>query len=315
MSGSSIRRAMRRTSLRSQTSTDRLRVAVGRNAALAVRSRTVDDIREAEFTVYSQFGEDGILQYLIANLPGIPHLLVEIGVQDYEECNSRYLVSADNWSGLVVDSGTAHIETIDDLGLRWRFGLQARSVWVTRDNVVQIIHEAGCADELGLLSLDIDGNDYWVLESLISGPSHISPTIVVVEYNSIFGPDRAVSVPYREDFDRAQAHSSHLYYGASLAAFHHVLTAQGYRLTGSNSAGNNAFFVRTDAVAGSALPNLTPAEAYVRSVFREARDSEGHLLLIDPHTDGVTLIADLPLVDVRTGDVTTVAGAVGLPPP
>ena len=314
MPRSPLRRIVPGSSPTVDPASDRIRLGIGRLAALAVRDRSFEDIRNAEFTVYSQFGEDGILQYLISKTPGIPHRLVEIGVQDYEECNSRFLVCADNWQGLVVDADDAHLATIDALGLRWRFGLVAETAWITRGNVVPLIldHDLG-GRELGLLSLDIDGNDYWILEALGASSTPITPALVVVEYNSIFGPDRAVTVPYREDFDRASAHGSHLYYGASLAALHASLAAQGYQLAGSNSAGNNAFFVRSDV--GGALPDLTPQEAYVRSVFREARDTDGELLYIDPHRDGVRLIAEMPLVDVLSGESCLVGDCVNLPPP
>ena len=108
--------------------------------------------------------------------------------------------------------------------------------------------------EIGLLSIDIDGNDYWVLEAIDS----VSPQILVAEYNSLFGPERAVTVPYDAAFVRGEKHYSHLYWGASLAALVRAAETKGLALVGGNRAGNNAFFVRRDTLGG--IPERTAAE-------------------------------------------------------
>jgi len=273
---------------------------------MRVRDRALEDLRDAEFSVFSQWGEDGILQYLVSHMGIGVDTFVEIGVQDYTECNTRFLLCNDNWCGLIIDAGTAHRETLDRDGLRWRFTIEAASAWVTRENVQGLIADAGIRGDIGLLSLDIDGNDYWVLETALSD---IAPGIIVVEYNSAFGAERAITVPYRADFDRTRAHVSNLYYGASLAAFDRLLTTKGYRLVVSNSAGNNAFFVRED-LAGE-FPRTSVADGYVKSRFRESRGPDGALTYLDPHGEGLRLIAELPVVDLETGDQLSIAAALG----
>jgi hypothetical protein len=118
-----------------------------------------------------------------------------------------------------------------------------------------------------------------------------------------------VTVPYDPSFSRSDAHWSWLYFGASLPAFHRLLVGRGYRLVGSNTTGNDAFFVRDD-VAGS-LPGLSAAEAWVESRFRESRGPEGKLTLLDSHASRRGVMAEMPLVDTATGEVISVGDLDG----
>lgn len=274
---------------------DRLLLAIGRQESRTVRAATYRTLAEAEFRVFSQWGEDGILQYLLGKVPVASTVFVEIGVQDYSESNTRFLLQNDNWGGLIVDCDRAHVEFAQAHGLDWRHELTAAQAFVTRDNVNRVIAQAGLRGDIGLLSLDIDGNDYWVLDAL----DVVSPRILVVEYNSVLGPELAVTIPYTPDFDRRRAHPSTLYYGASLAALCLAAERKGYELVGSNSAGNNAFFVRRDVLGG--LAPVPPREAWVASRFRESRDASGAPSHVSGHLDRLRLIADLPLVQVPGG--------------
>jgi hypothetical protein len=251
-------------------------------------------MREAEFRAFSQFGEDGIIQWLIARVPIENKVFVEFGTEDYRESNTRFLLEHDAWRGLLLDSGRSHIQYLVESGLGWRHRVHARSAFVTPDNINELL--ADVAGDVGLLSIDIDGIDYWVLEKL----TVISPRILVVEYNSVWGAERAVSVPFDPGFDRVSAHWSSLYFGASLAAYCHLLARRGYRFVGSNSAGNNAFFVRDD-IAG-ALPALTAREGWVESEFRESRDPQNRMSYVDAHPDRRALMAGMPLIDVISGE-------------
>ena len=285
---------------RGAASHDEVLLAIGRQSASLQRAFPPATASEAGFRVFSQWDEDGIIQYLVDRVPVERTTFVEIGVEDYRECNTRFLLCNDGWEGLAIDSGTAHRDFIERTELRWRYPIDTASAWITADNVNHVIADAGFVGDVGLVSLDVDGNDYWVL-----GRFRWSPRILIVEYNSAFGPDRAVNIPYREDFSRTKAHYSNLYYGASLAALRRSAVRKGYRLVTSNRAGNNAFFVRDD-VAGD-LPDRPADDAWVRSAFREARDTNGRLTYLDPHRDGLELIGSLPLVDVESGTTRTVA--------
>jgi hypothetical protein len=284
----------------SSAEVERLQLAIGRHESRTVRSAKYDRIQDAEFRVFSQFGEDGIIQYLISCVPIENDTFVEFGVEDYSESNTRFLLCNDNWRGLILDVGTAHIDFVRSHELGWRHSIETRSVFITKDNINDSIASAGFTGDLGLLSVDIDGNDYWVLDAI----NVVQPRILIVEYNSTFGPDATVTVPYDPAFDRTKADPSNLYWGASLAALCLAAEAKGLAFVGSNSAGNNAFFVRRDLIAG--LPNPTPHAGWVEARFRESRFESGALSYIDGRASRTAAIAELPLVDVVRGTTTTV---------
>jgi hypothetical protein len=268
-------------------------------ACIAVKSLAgkkafdVRSIQETEFQVFSQFGEDGIIQFLISNVD-IPHkTFVEFGVEDYKESNTRYLLVNDNWSGLVIDGGQANIESIKSDAIYWKHDLTALSAFITKDNINSLIASRFSGD-IGLLSIDIDGNDYWIWDSI----NVVNPRIVICEYNSVFGKKHNISIPYSEDFVRKKAHFSHLYFGASLRALCMLAEKRGYFFVGCNSAGNNAFFVRKDVIGN--LPVVSQEEGYVASKFRESRDEHGNLNFISGE-NRIKLIASMSVFDFKTG--------------
>ncbi len=251
------------------------------------------DIREAEFGVFSQFGEDGILQYLVRQI-GLPknlHTFVEFGVETYQEANTRFLVVNDNWRGLVIDGSLDNIARVKEDPIFWRHELNATAAFIDADNINRLIGEGGYRGEIGILSVDIDGNDYWVWDRI----DVVNPVIVVAEYNSVFGPDQAVTVPYDPGFVRGHVHHSNLYWGCSLKALELLGRKKGYALVGSNSAGNNAFFVRRDCLSG--LREVAAEQAYVESRFRESRDTRGRLTYLSG-ISRLGAIAELPVYDV-----------------
>ena len=176
----------------------------------------------------------------------------------------------------------------------WRHDLTAVHAFVDASNVNPLFSRHGFAGEIGLLSVDIDGNDYWVWKAIDA----VQPIIVIVEYNSLFGAERAVAIPYDPAFDRADAHHSNLYWGCSIGALKRVADEKGYALVGSNSAGNNAYFVRRDRMG--TLRELGVREAHVVARYREARDEAGNLTYA-PREARLQAIADLDLVDVESG--------------
>ena len=110
--------------------------------------------------------------------------------------------------------------------------------------------------------------------------SKLNPSIIILEYNSVFGKDRMITVPYRKDFKRTKAHYSNLFYGASLPALNYVAIKKGYSLVGCNLAGNNAYFVRKDLL-NEKVKELSIDEAYIKSKYRESRNKDYSLSYID----------------------------------
>jgi hypothetical protein len=284
-----------------------LKVLCGHLAAQHSRSLPAStSLHETEFQVFSQWGEDGILQFLLAHVPVPNTVFVEFGVETYTEASTRFLLINNYWSGLIIDGSESSMEAVRTSDLAWRHTLHARSAWITAENINEIISSAGIAGDIGILSVDIDGVDYWVWEKI----HVVQPRIVIAEYNSLFGPAAKVTPPYDPKFERAKAHSSQVFYGASLAALDHLGRLKGYTLIGTNSAGNNAFFVRNDLA--SVFPSPTVAEVYQAARFREARLPDGKLAFPSLH-DAQRMIEDCIVFDLAQGKECKLRDASGWP--
>ena len=278
---------------------DMIQQALGRIEARQTSDVAAGDLLAAEFKVSSQWGEDGIIEHLVRHVPIDRKFFIEFGVEDYTEANTRFLLRNRNWSGLVLDGSEAQVEKIKQDAVYWRHDITAVASFVTRETINETLSKHGRRGDIGLLSIDIDGNDYWVWEAI----DCISPRIVSVEYNSVFGADAAVSIPYDARFMRTASHHSNLYFGCSIGALKHLADKKGYALVGSDSAGINAFFVRND-VAGK-FRNLSAKEAYVQSKLRQSRGTDGALNYLS-HRASRAAMAAMPLVDVTTGAALTV---------
>lgn len=254
----------------------------------------VGNLEEVEFQVFSQRGEDGILQYIISKIDIPNKIFVEFGVENYTESNTRLLLINNHWSGLVIDGDASNIRFIKDDFIYWKYDVTALHSFITRENIDGIITGYTSCRDIGLLSVDIDGNDYWVWEAIGS----ISPRIVTCEYNSAFGANEKVSVPYDPAFIRGRAHYSELYWGASLAAFCHLAEKKGYDFIGCAGAGVNAFFVRKDCSAP--FKKYSPQEGFRESQNRDSKDRNGKLSFLR-HDQRLAVIRDMPVVDVSSG--------------
>jgi hypothetical protein len=253
----------------------------------------VKSIQDYEYRVYSQFGEDGIIQMLIDQVRPKEKVFVEFGVEDYAESNTRFLLKNNNWSGLVIDGSDENIRKIRKSNYYWKHNLKAVEAFIDRDNINKILSDNGVSGNIGLLSIDIDGNDYWVWEKI----NVIDPDIVIVEYNSRFGSEKAVTIPYSKDFIRSKAHYSMIYFGASLAALCYLAQKKGYDFVGCSSSGVNSFFVKR-TVRPTTLPVITPMKGFVENQVREARNEEGEMAYLSREEERKVL-EGLPLVDVR----------------
>jgi hypothetical protein len=272
---------------------DALKVLAAQPLVQNVRAgETFSHLRDSEFKVFSQFGDDGIIQYLIHRLAPLPDSFVEFGVENYHESNTRFLLLNDNWRGLVLDGNQKCVDQIQRDAIYWRHTLIARPAWITRDNINNLLRDASFHGQIGLLSIDIDGNDYWVWEKLDA----VDPAIVIVEYNSVFGPDLAVTIPYDEKFVRHRAHYSGQFWGASLPALDLLAKRKGYSLVGCNSAGNNAYFVRNEKI--DSLRALEPKEGFVDARWRDSRDKDGKLSYLTG-AERFQAIAEMEVYDLR----------------
>jgi hypothetical protein len=257
------------------------------------RNRQPSQLKDYEFSVFSQWGEDGILQHLIHTIDINNRTFIEFGVEDFTESNCRFLMMKDNWSGFVIDGSEINIIRLRKSDYFWKHDLKAISAFIDRDNVDSLLEKSGFDGDLGVLSIDIDGNDYYVLEAI----SHFRPRILICEYNAVFGSVRKIAVPYESDFVRSRKHHSNLYFGASLAAMTHLAKSKGYSLVGTTSAGNDAFFIRNDLVSDS-IQVLSVEQAFTDSKFRESRDEQGNLSFVSGG-GRLALIQGLPIYEVE----------------
>jgi hypothetical protein len=270
-------------------------LAIGRILSETISAKTnYKSISDFEFKIFSQFGDDGIIQWLIHNMQIEEENFVEFGVQDYKESNTRFLLMNNNWSGMVIDGSAKNIKKIINSSYYWRHALQAEHAFVNRDNINNLLLTSGFGKNIGLLHIDIDGMDYWVWEKI----SAITPSILILEYNSLFGCERAITVPYDAEFIRSRYHYSNLYFGASLVALCDLSNKKGYAFIGCNSAGNNAYFVKRNLLCGI-IQELSPEEGYIASKFRECRDKHGLLNFID-RSEMIKQITGMPVYNTRT---------------
>ncbi|MDF5725944.1 MAG: hypothetical protein PUP91_36955, partial [Rhizonema sp. PD37] len=276
-----------------QTTLVRVQEGIGRLESRQLQYFDKKSITDNEFRVYSQWGEDGIIQFLLRHIQIPRKVFVEFGVQNYTESNTRFLLVNNNWAGLLIEANEADVNYIKQDPIYWQYNLKVVNYFITKDNINSILLENGITGEIGLLSVDIDGNDYWIWEKI----DVIKPAIVITEYNFRFGKEESVSVPYNEHFVRAKAHYSTIYYGVSLKALFFLAKQKGYAFVGCNSAGNNAFFVRQD-LKPDCIKELTVEEGYVAGMFRESRDENNNLLYLS-HLEEHRLISSLPLVEVE----------------
>jgi len=256
-------------------------------------TKTLKSISDAEFKVFSQFGDDGIIQYLINTVSILPQEenFAEFGVENYRESNTRFLLINNNWRGFIMDGDGNYIASVKNWNEYWKYDLTAVAAFVTKKNINVLFKKYGFDKDLGILSIDVDGNDYWLWQAF----TVTKPVIVIVEYNSVFGKKSAVTIPYKENFYRTKAHYSNLYWGTSIKAITLLAKKKGYAFVGSNSNGNNAYFVRRDRLGK--LKELNVETGYVESKYRESRNKAGSLTYVGG-AERLKLIRNLKVVNV-----------------
>ena len=230
---------------------------------LARRGIAMPDLADVEFRSFSQNGEDGVLLYLFSTIGAESRQVVEICAGDGYECNAANLIVNHGWQGLLFDGdadqvarGNAFYATCRNT---WLSPPRFLNAWITAENIDGLVTGNGVRGPVDLLSLDVDGNDYWIWKALES----IQPRVVVLEFNAACGPERAVTIEYQPDF-RLDFSVQPYRCGASLPAFAKLGKSRGYRLVGVESRGINAFFVR-DGVGESLLPERTVQECFERN--------------------------------------------------
>jgi len=271
----------------------KLMVGIGQSKEI-IGNKDYQSLADLELRVFSQFGDDGIIQYLAHNLELNNKTFIEFGVEDYAESNTRFLLQKDNWSGFVMDGSKKNIARLKKASFYWKHDINAQANFVTKENINQLISIGiGAWGAVDIMHIDIDGNDYWIWNAI-----EISPAVVIMEYNSNFGVERAITIPYDKEFYRTSAHFSNLYFGSSLKALCILAMRKGYVFIGCNSAGNNAYFVREDKMNGS-VRTVSLEEGYVQSKLRESRDESGNLTFASIR-ERSEILKGLPVYDIES---------------
>ena len=253
------------------------------------------------YSVYSQFDEDGLIQYLISKVNVKRDHFVEIGIEDYRQSNTRYLLEKSNWTGTIMDCAEGATTFLDTLDLRTSHTVDFVQTLVTVDNINSLLAKEG---DIGLFSLDIDSMDYFVFEKL-----EARPTIIILEYMATYGPEADVSVPFMDNFDRFKHHYSGLCVGASLTAMTRLATEMGYSLVGCSD-GHNAFYVLNEALNG--LPVVTPSEAISRCRYRDSRGPNFEFTYVSGIEERRKVMRDAVVFDFMAGKERTVAEVYGI---
>jgi hypothetical protein len=195
------------------------------------------DLRAYERRVFSQNGEDGIIQEILRRVGTREHLFVEIGAESGEECNCARLALEEGWRGLFLEADADHFQKLARRYAEWD-AVHCAHATVTSANVEKLLWAAEVPEEFDVLSIDIDGNDYWVWAAVEGW----RPRLVVIEYNAAHPPPARWVM--REDPGHRWDGTAH--FGASLASLAALGRRKGYTLVATDSTGVNAFFVRDD---------------------------------------------------------------------
>src|SRR3989344_3817275 len=228
-------------------------------------------LNKFEYQVYSQNGEDGIIHEIFERIGVTNKFFFEFGVESGTECNTLALLMQ-GWQGCWLDGNSGYVRDARKKFSRFiEVGkLQIKEAFVTAENIEELLRSAGAPKDLDLLSIDIDGNDYWVWKAI----ADFLPRVVVIEYNAMYYPPIEFSVTY----DPLRKYVGTSYFGASLSSFEKLGAKKGYKLVGCNFTGVNAFFVREDLVGDMFAAPFTaehhhePPRYFAVTTFGHKRD-------------------------------------------
>lgn len=239
-----------------------------------------------EYSVFSQNGEDGLLRYLYSEIGLCSRFFLEFGF-GVKENNSLRLILKEHFGGVFIDGSESSVKQFSEAAQLFGISnVQTICEFLDLDNLEPTIIGGNVPKEIDLLSIDVDGNDYWFWE----GITCISPRIVVIEYNASLGSELSLTVPYDPCFERHQKHKSGFYYGASIMALEKLGKRKGFTLIGCDSNGINAFFVRNDCLTQE-LKLLSQQSAYRP---HKSRLNRGYSI-----EEQFKVIKDLPFISIE----------------
>lgn len=231
------------------------------------------DLTKSELRVNSQNGEDGVLAEIMRRIvPSAEPSFVEFGIESGFEGNCVYLADVLGWSGVFIEPAPGLHAA---LASKYRMNERVRILrqFVTPQNVDELFESQSVPEQPDVVSIDIDGLDYWVWRGL----RRYRPRVVIIEYNGGLGPQDALVVP--ENFAGWDGSD---YFGASIAALERLGNAKGYNLVHTDLSGLNAFFVRRDYGSAFPGPAVRRSPNYTMRSGKHRRDEHDRLYVRDP---------------------------------
>lgn len=229
-------------------------------------------LNEVGFRVHSEFEEDGILLYIFSLIDTTNKRVVEICAGNGAQCMAANLIVNHGWEGLLFDGDERNIaeSTKFFASHRSTFALPPiiKHAWITRENINELIGSADFKGEIDLLSLDIDGNDYYIMEAI----DVVKPRVIICEVQNVIPSDLALTIPYREDFYYKDGKQHEEFRSVSLLAMTKLLNKKGYRLVGGHQYGFNVFFI-LNGVEEDYFPEVSVESVYDNS-FTKLRIEE-----------------------------------------
>ena len=236
------------------------------------RYQQVGKLNKHEYQVLSQNGEDGIIYEIFKRIGTASKYFVEFGVGNGTENNSAYLLMQ-NWQGSWIEGSPDHCNAMKEnySNIIKNNRLQVKESFITKDNICALFNELKVPVDLDFLSIDIDGNDYWIWKEL----SKYKPRVIAIEYNASVGPHVEWVMPYNENHVWNGKDVGH-YFGASLKSFELLGDSLGYSLVGCNLTGANAFFVRKDLITESMFAKPFTSENHYEKPMYFLEKQLGH---------------------------------------
>ena len=249
---------------------------LGLNNLLVIskKYKNITRLEQSECKIFSQNGEDGILDFITSMLKIERPNFIEIGVGTYVEANTRFIYDRFSPKGIIIDAEKDLKNKVFSNINPWKGDLRVIEEKISTENINNII-STNCDFAIDIFSLDIDSIDYWVIDKLKPNISKI----FVAEYNAVFGSTLEVTTPNLKNFNRQEYHYSHLCFGMSLKALINIMKKKNFYFIGTNSVRNNAFFISNDYPIDQYFKNLKIEDInyYVDSNIRESRDIKGNL--------------------------------------
>lgn len=204
--------------------------------------REIDPLKPEtwEFSAFSQNGEDGIIDYLSRRVKSPNRYFIEIGASKGMENNSSWLGLARKYNGVWVEGSQTNSSWAAEIVAPLNLGIECICMRVTPDNV-KTLKEKSLFMNPDVFALDIDGIDYYVMKEIFN--AGFRPKICIVEYNSVFGPEKAETIKYNDNFNYQLSDPNGLYFGVSIQGWRKFFSQHGYHFISVDSNGVNAFFV------------------------------------------------------------------------